>query len=79
VRQASSYVDERNHWQEEDEQADAAALGEAIALLRSTNPAGALLRLLAEAKPERYPSLRGRRFTVELGATHEEHRVASEA
>ena len=45
----------------------AAALAEAIALLRSTNPAGALLRLIAEARPERYPSLRGKRFTVEVG------------
>ena len=79
VRQAASYLDDRNHWREEDEQADCAALTDAIALLRSTNPAGALLRLLAEARPERYPSLRGRRFTVEVGATLEEHRVASDA
>ena len=43
------------------------------------NPAGALLRLIAEARPERYPGLRGKRFTVEVGETSREHRVAAEA
>ena len=69
VRQVSNYVDRKGDWCEADERADAAALAEAIALLRSTNPAGAFLRLIAEARPERYPSLRGRRFTVEVGET----------
>ena len=79
VRQVSNYVDRNGEWREDDERTDAAALAEAIALLRSTNPAGALLRLIAEAKPERYPGLRGKRFTVEVGETSREHRVAAEA
>jgi hypothetical protein len=78
VRQVSNYVDRRGDWSEADEQADGAALEEAIALLRSTNPAGAFLRLIAEARPERYPSLRGKRFTVEVGETRQQHRVAAE-
>ncbi len=78
VRQVSNYLDRKGDWCEADECADAAALAEAIALLRSNNPAGAFLRLIAEARPERYPSLRGRRFTVEVGETPHEHRVASE-
>ena len=76
VRQVSNYLDRKGDWCEADECADAAALAEAITLLRSTNPAGAFLRLIAEARPERYPSLRGRRFTVEVGETPHEHRVA---
>jgi hypothetical protein len=79
VRQVASYVEANGDWCEADEQADAAALAEAIALLRSTNPAGAFLRLIAEARPERYPSLRGKRFTVEVGESRHEHRVATEA
>lgn len=79
VRQVASYVDANGDRCETDEAADAAALAEAIALLRSTNPAGAFLRLIAEARPERYPSLRGKRFTVEVGESRHEHRVASEA
>jgi len=79
VRQVSSYVDANGDWCEADERADTAALAEAIALLRSTNPAGAFLRLIAEARPERYPSLRGKRFTVEVGESRHEHRVATEA
>jgi len=78
VRQVSNYVDRNGDWCEADERADAAALAEAVTLLRSTNPAGAFLRLIAEARPERYPSLRGRRFTVEVGETPHEHRVAAE-
>jgi hypothetical protein len=78
VRQVSSYVDGSGDWCEADERADVAALADAIALLRSPNPAGALLRLIAEARPERYPSLRGKRFTVEVGDTPHEHRVAAE-
>ena len=78
VRQVSNYVDRNGDWCEADERADAAALAEAVTLLRSTNPAGAFLRLIAEARPERYPSLRGRRFTVEVGETPQEHRVAAE-
>ena len=64
VRQISNDLDRKGDWCEADECADASALAEAITLLRSTNPAGAFLRLIAEARPERYPSLRGRRFTV---------------
>lgn len=79
VRQVSSYVDGSGDWCEADERADVAALADAIALLRSPNPAGALLRLIAEARPERYPSLRGKRFTVEVGDTPHEHRVAAES
>jgi hypothetical protein len=79
VRQVSSYVDGNGDWCEADERADSSALAEAIALLRSPDPAGALLRLIAEARPERYPSLRGKRFTVEVGDTPQEHRVAAES
>ena len=79
VRQVSSYLDANGDWCEADERADSAALADAIALLRSPNPAGALLRLIAEARPERYPSLRGKRFTVEVGETQHEHRVAAES
>jgi hypothetical protein len=79
VRQVSNYLDRKGDWCESDECADASALAEAITLLRSTNPAGALPRLIAEARPERYPSLRGRRFTVEVGETPHEHRVAAES
>jgi hypothetical protein len=83
VRQVSNYLDRKGDWCEADECADAAALAEAITLLRSTNPAGAFLRLIAANRfdqnaPERYPSLRGKRFTVEVGETPHEHRVASE-
>ena len=41
VRQVSSYVDGSGDWCEADERADVAALADAIALLRSPNPAGA--------------------------------------
>jgi hypothetical protein len=78
VRQVSNFIDRRGDWCEADERADVGALEEAIALLRSTNPAGAFLRLIAEARPERYPSLRGKRFTVEVGETPHQHRVAAE-
>ncbi len=79
VRQVSSYIDGNGEWCETEERADCSALADAIALLRSPNPAGALLRLIAEAQPERYPSLRGKRFTVEVGDTPHEHRVAAES
>jgi hypothetical protein len=79
VRQVSSYVDRNGDWSEADERSDADALAALIARLRGTNPAGALLSLIAEARPERYPSLRGKRFTVEVGETAREHRVAAEA
>jgi len=79
VRQVSDYVDANGDWCEAEERADSAALADAIALLRSPNPAGAFLRLIAEARPERYPGLRGKRFRVEVGDTPHAHRVAAES
>jgi hypothetical protein len=79
VRQVSSYVDRNGDWSEADERADADALAAAIGRLRSASPAGALLSLIAQARPERYPCLRGKRFSVEVGETAREHRVAVES
>jgi hypothetical protein len=67
VRQVSDYIDSNDRWHDEDEHADEEALRNLIRLLRAKDPKQALESLLADLKLEKYPSLRGKVFTLKVG------------
>lgn len=75
VEQCSSFIDEDDHWHGAYAAADRDALAMLIRRLRAADPAEALQSLLRELRLERYPSLHGRTFRVEVGPAHGTHEV----
>jgi hypothetical protein len=75
VEQCSSYLDDDDRWREESVHADREALAGLIRQLRTGDPAQALRSLLGELRLERYPSLRGHVFSVEVGTEQGAHDV----
>jgi hypothetical protein len=75
VRQVSDYIDSNDHWHDEDEHADEEALKDLIRLLRAKDPKQALESLLADSKLEKYPSLRGKVFTLRVGPSPDRHEI----
>jgi len=64
VLQLSTYIDDNDRYDGEDEQADRDALADLIRRLRATDPASLFQSLLRELSLERYPLLQGKRFEV---------------
>jgi hypothetical protein len=75
VRQVSDYIDSNDHWHNEEEQADEGALRNLIRLLRAKDPKQALESLLADLNLEKYPSLRGKVFTLKVGPSPDRHEI----
>lgn len=75
VEQCSSFIDEDDHWRGEAAEADREALAMLIRRLRATDPTEALRSLIEELKLERYPSLHGRTFSVQVGSGQAAHEV----
>ena len=75
VEQCSSFLDQDDHWHDELLEADREALATLIRRLRASDPAEALRSLIAELKLERYPSLHGRTFSVQVGSGQTAHEV----
>ena len=75
VEQCSSFLDEDDHWHSECVEADREALAVLIRRLRATDPTEALRLLIDELKLERYPSLHGHTFTVQVGSAQSAHEV----
>jgi Histidine kinase-, DNA gyrase B-, and HSP90-like ATPase len=75
VRQVSDYVDSDEHWHHEHEEGDANALKDLVLLLRAKDPKQALESLLADLKLEKYPSLRGKVFTLKVGSSADRHLI----
>lgn len=67
MRQVSSYIDDHDQWQENEQEHDENALEDLIRLLRATDPLGALESLLDELHLERYPTLQGKTFKLKVG------------
>jgi hypothetical protein len=75
VEQCSSFLDEDDHWHGEFAEADREALATLIRRLRATDPTEALRSLIGELKLERYPSLHGHTFSVQVGNGQGAHEV----
>ncbi|HSF22722.1 MAG TPA: ATP-binding protein, partial [Blastocatellia bacterium] len=75
VCQVSNYIDSNDRWHYEDKQADEEALRNLIQLLRAKDPKQALGSLLADLKLEKYPSLRGKVFTLKVGPSPDRHEI----
>lgn len=75
VYQASSFVDEYDHYREADAEADSESLQKLILRLRACDPVQTLRSLLEEIQLERYPHLRGRSFQLTVGDRPSKHRV----
>lgn len=74
-RQASSYCDDDDRFQDAEFQWDLTALTALIRRLRSGDPRSALTSLLGDLHLEQYPLLHGRTFRLQVGATGDTHRV----
>lgn len=68
VRQLSSYIDDSDRYDGDDEDADRHALTDVIRRLRATDPASLFQSLLRELNLDRYPLLQGKRFEVGIAA-----------
>ena len=75
VEQCSSFVDEDDHWHGAYAEADREALETLIRRLRAPDPTEALRSLIGELKLERYPSLHGHTFSVQVGSGPTAHEV----
>ena len=75
VEQCSSFLDEDDQWRGEFAEADRESLATLIGRLRASDPTEALRSLIAELKLERYPSLHGRTFSVQVGSGQSAHEV----
>lgn len=75
VEQCSSFLDEDDHWHGQFAEADREALAMLIRRLRATDPTEALRSLIGELKLERYPSLHGHMFSVQVGSGEAPHEV----
>lgn len=75
VRQASSFIDDVDQFQESDLNADRDALVDLTLRLRSVDPQATLESLLHELKLERYPLLHGRTFQLSVGHNRNDHSV----
>ena len=75
VLQVSSFIDSNDHWHYEDEAIEQAALRDLIRLLRSKDPEDALRILLADLRLEKYPTLRGKVFTLTVGTAPDRHGI----
>ena len=75
VEQCSSFIDEDDHWHGDYAEADREALAMLIRRLRASDPTDALRSLIGELKLERYPSLHGHTFSVQVGNGQSAHEV----
>jgi len=75
VEQCSSYVDADDHYHAAYVEADRDALATLISRLRIADPTHALRLLLEDLRLERYPSLHGHTFSVEVGRARSTHAV----
>ena len=75
VRQASSFIDEFDQFQDDHCDADRDALVDLICRLRSVDPKATLDSLLHELKLEKYPLLQGKTFQLTVGHERGEHAV----
>ena len=75
VEQCSSFIDEDDHWHGAYAEADREALATLIRRLRAADPTEALRSLIGELKLERYPSLHGHTFSVQVGSSPTAHDV----
>jgi hypothetical protein len=73
VRQVSSFIGENDHWHDDDQEHDEQALEDLIRLLRATDPLTALNSLLGELHLERYPTLWGKTFKLQIAKEREQH------
>lgn len=74
-RQVSDYLDEHDHWNEADQEADIAALEDLIRHLRAVDPRATLRSLIHAVDLENYPLLWGKTFRVRVGTSAQEHAI----
>ncbi len=73
VEQASSFMDSKDRYHEDDRDADAEALADLIRLLRAVDPMETLQGMLTDLKLEKYPVLHGRTFRLTISQQHQTH------
>ena len=75
AQQVSNFIDDNDQWLDGAQDHDTDALEDLIRLLRATDPVRALNSMLRELHLERYPSLRGKCFTLKVSEDADCHEI----